>query len=229
MTVGKPSRSGYRAVSTKWSSGNLQWIDSSGNVIATIDATNRKFTFPSGSAVDTSALNQGKRTLYLPLSAARAIASNDYGAIAVGGAGTVGSGGILGSDGTTAPALKRTNAATDISSTIQWASSVVTEIQWDAFLPPDMDVAQACTLNAYAKCVDAPTLTFKVMAGIGGSNVGGATGALAASAAVASFSMAGATFANNQLPLAISLTPGTHGSNAVVLMAVWMTYTALVN
>ncbi len=44
MAAAKPNQHGYRSVSTKWSSGNLQFLDSSGNVIATFDAANRKLT-----------------------------------------------------------------------------------------------------------------------------------------------------------------------------------------
>jgi hypothetical protein len=42
-------------VKTRWTSGNLEWLDASGNIIATWDGTNRKLTFPSGSALDLSA------------------------------------------------------------------------------------------------------------------------------------------------------------------------------
>lgn len=55
MAASKPNQHGFRAVSTKWSSGNLQFLDSSGNVIFTIDAANRKLTIPSGATIDMSA------------------------------------------------------------------------------------------------------------------------------------------------------------------------------
>lgn len=39
-------------VKVDWYEGNLRWLDVSGNVIATIDATNRKIEIPSGSTID---------------------------------------------------------------------------------------------------------------------------------------------------------------------------------
>lgn len=55
MAAAKPNQHGYRAVASKWSSGNLQYLDSSNNVILTIDAANRKLTLPSGATIDMSA------------------------------------------------------------------------------------------------------------------------------------------------------------------------------
>ena len=55
MAAAKPNGTGYRSVASKWSNGNLQFLDASGNVIYTIDAANRKLTLPSGSTLDTSA------------------------------------------------------------------------------------------------------------------------------------------------------------------------------
>ena len=40
------------SVKTKWVSGNLVFYDSSGNIIATFDGTNRKITVPSGSTLE---------------------------------------------------------------------------------------------------------------------------------------------------------------------------------
>lgn len=51
---GKPNSpfGGPLGVSAAESSGNLQFRDNNGNVISTIDGTNRKITFPSGSTLD---------------------------------------------------------------------------------------------------------------------------------------------------------------------------------
>jgi hypothetical protein len=60
MAASKPNQHGYRAVSTKWSSGNLQYLDSSGNVIFTVDAANRLLSIPAGSGVINSGrVNEG--------------------------------------------------------------------------------------------------------------------------------------------------------------------------
>ncbi len=45
-------------VKSAWVGGNLVFSDNSGNVIATIDGTNRKFSFPAGSGVDGSIVSQ---------------------------------------------------------------------------------------------------------------------------------------------------------------------------
>ncbi len=42
-------------IKTKWNAGNLEILDNSGNVIATLDSANRKVTIPSGSKFDLSA------------------------------------------------------------------------------------------------------------------------------------------------------------------------------
>lgn len=42
-------------VKADWSSGNLRYLDSSGNVIFTVDGTNRKLEVPSGSTLDIDA------------------------------------------------------------------------------------------------------------------------------------------------------------------------------
>lgn len=220
---------GHPSVHSKWSSGNLQWTDSSGNVIATLDGANRKLTLPSGSHLDVSALKLGTGFIDLGLDRARAIATNDIGAIAVGGAGTVGSGGILGSDGSTAPALKRRNAATDPSVDILWAANVVTEIQWIFTIPPDMDVTAASTFNYLASmggAMDVPVLTAKCFTGVGGTDLGGATAALAATEATVTVTIAASSFTVGQQAI-MTLVPGTHANDAVRLRAAYFTYTRL--
>ena len=42
-------------VKTRWNGGDLEFLDKSGNVIATFDGTNRKITVPSGSQLDVDA------------------------------------------------------------------------------------------------------------------------------------------------------------------------------
>ncbi len=42
-------------IKSKWTSGNLEFTDNSGNVIVTYDSANRKLTIPSGSKIDLSA------------------------------------------------------------------------------------------------------------------------------------------------------------------------------
>lgn len=39
-------------VKSRWTAGNLEFLDSSGNVIATLDGTNRKLSIPAGSVLE---------------------------------------------------------------------------------------------------------------------------------------------------------------------------------
>lgn len=57
MAAAKPNQHGFRSVASKWSSGNLQFLDSSGNVIFTIDATNRALSMAAGAVLRSSSGN----------------------------------------------------------------------------------------------------------------------------------------------------------------------------
>jgi Uncharacterized conserved protein (DUF2190) len=158
-------------------------------------------------------------TIKLDLFSARALATNaTQNAAAIGG--------LLASD--TTPILQRVNGATDIAARLNWAATVVTEVQFaPVHLPYDLDVTQPVLVKlAIAKDANTDTaavVAVKAFQGVGGSNLGGNTAALAAATlAVKSVSL---TVSANEVPLAIALVPGAHADDAVYLYDAWLEYT----
>lgn len=176
-------------------------------------------------AVGASELTSTLATGFLPLSlhAAREIFSNDYGNAATAAA--TGSGGVLAKD--TTPVLERVNAATDKQTRVKWAAGNTDELQWQVISPPDLDGTQPVTVKAYALSgggTDTPALTVGLWEGIGGSDLGGATGALSNTAAVVSRACTVTATAGTPKPWSITLKPGTHGSDDAQVLAVWVEY-----
>lgn len=73
-----PASAQVTNVATAWVDGNLVFYDASGNIILTIDGTNRKLTLPSGSTLDatTTAMSGLTASRLVVSSAAKALASN---------------------------------------------------------------------------------------------------------------------------------------------------------
>lgn len=154
----------------------------------------------------------------LPLMGFRAIASNDIPALA----GTPASG-ILAAD--TAPKLKRVNTSTDKALKIEWAATSVIEIAQGFYYPPDLDITKTYTVNIRAKmggASDTPTIAVGVFEGIGGSNLGGNTGA--ASNSLSTLSATIQPTAAHPNFAAISLTPAAHGSDTLAIHEVYVLY-----
>lgn len=134
-------------------------------------------------------------------------------------------------DGNTAPTLARVNGATDIALALTWAANAVNEIQFaPVALPPDVDDTANLTLNfLISKDTNTDTAAVvgvKCFEGIGGSNFGGNTAALA-TAAVTKYTVT-VTAANlTAYPntLHIAMVPGTHANDAVILSGAWIEYT----
>lgn len=164
----------------------------------------------------------------LPLAVARAInGSAEIGVIAVGGAGTVGSGGILGSDGSTAPNLKRRNVGTDPTVDIAWPAGITTEVAWQFTIPPDMDVTATSALTVLTSmggAMDTPVVAVKCVTGVGGSNLGGNTAALTQAEAAFAVTIAANSFTNLQQAIA-TLLPAAHANDALRLRAFYFQYT----
>lgn len=156
----------------------------------------------------------------LDLTAARIISANDTET----GASTP-SGGILAND--SAPALKRTNGATDIGLQVLWAAGSVVEIQLPPFAyPPDLDNSQPVVLNLRGEmngATDTPTMTVKYFENVGGTNKGGTTAAFSNTEQTLTLNITGAAAPPGHAN--ISLTPGAHGTNTLALHAAWITYT----
>lgn len=225
-----PNGHGYRALAKAWSSGNLITKDSSGNIIYTEDAANRKVTFPSGSTLDLSAATfiqpsttQQTGFREIPLASWRLVATNDVPAIAVAS----GNGGNLASD--TAPKLIRVNTSTDKALRIQWASSSGVEILADFVYPPDLDNSQNVIfhmLAAMGGATDTPTAAVGYWKGVGGSNVGGNTAAITGTT-VTEYTVTITSTNVGAYPnkASLQITPGTHTTDALNLYATWLTWT----
>jgi len=217
--------SAHANVSSEWdASGNLVFYDKSRNVIATFDGTNRKVTFPSGSALQLPPSTLGVGYIPLPLGGFRKITSNDFGAIAVAS----GNGGQLATD--TTPILQRINGATDNKARISWVANDVVEIQQDVTFPPDLDDTADVVVNliVYKNGNTDTTATLAVgyWEGIGDTEVTGNTAAITeTAAALKTVTVAAADVGAYPKAAAITITPNAHANDAIYLLGAYITYT----
>lgn len=177
----------------------------------------------TGGTVTPGAKARGDGWIPIPLSTWREVVSNDIAALAT--AGTTGSGGVLATD--TTPAYEYINAATDKGHRVLWAATNVDKIACSLPLPPDLDNSKVITVNFYAGmggATDTPTLTVAAFFGVGDTDAGGATAALAATVGRVSRTIAAADVLAFPRSLALEVTPGTHGTDTIVLYATWLEY-----
>jgi hypothetical protein len=157
----------------------------------------------------------------LPLTTWRLIASNDIGAK------NAVDGGTISLD--TSPLLKRVNGATDKQLKIHWTEGTAIEITNSFIYPPDLDATAAVTvkiLAAMAGAVDTPVVTVGYWEGVGGSTVGGNTAAVTGTTpAVYSVAIAHANVSAPPQAASVTLVPGTHATDAVILYGAWIEYT----
>ncbi|MEJ0015708.1 MAG: hypothetical protein WDN25_03930 [Acetobacteraceae bacterium] len=120
------------------------------------------------------------------------------------------------------------NGATDKALRLNWAASNVDEITWSFAYPPDLDDAQPVevhVLAAMAGASDTPILTVGYFEGVGDTDAGGATAAVTGtSVAEYTRTIAAADVGPAPNVASVSLVPGTHGSDALYLYAVWIEY-----
>lgn len=134
-------------------------------------------------------------------------------------------------DGNTAPSLARVNGATDKALRVAWAASASGEVQFAPVpKPPDLDGAAAATLHLMlakdTNTDNAVTVTAGIYDGVGDTDAGGATAALAAATlAEYTVTLAAGDLAEHPGFLNIVLTPGTHTTDAIYLYAAWIEYT----
>ncbi len=156
----------------------------------------------------------------LPLAQARLIASNDIAAKGTPDGGTV----SLDTD----PTFKRINGATDKNSRIAWAATSVIPVQWSVAYPPDLDDTANVVVNllcGMAGSADTPVIAVAYFEGVGDSNAGGNTAALAATAANKTVTITGANIGTYPNSATIELVPAAHATDAIYLYAAWLTYT----
>lgn len=134
-------------------------------------------------------------------------------------------------DGNTAPSLQRVNSATDKALRVIWAASSSIECQFPPIpKPPDMDgtaeLRVHLMLGKDTNTDNTVTIDVQVFDGVGDTECGAATAALAA-AALAEYSAAVAhgDLAEHPGFINISLVPGTHTTDAIWLYAAWVEYT----
>ena len=156
------------------------------------------------------------RALQLPLADARILTSNHFDTIA-------NAGGIAASNST--PIFEPTNGATDPSARLDWAATVTNTIGWYVTTPPDCGPG-APTLQLLAKmsgATDTPVITVAAFQGVGGTNLGAATAAITGTT-LTQYSLALSGGLTYPSPLALTLTPGSHGTNALYLYGAWLEY-----
>lgn len=133
-------------------------------------------------------------------------------------------------DGNTAPSLQRVNSATDKALRVIWAASSSIECQFPPVpKPPDMDGTVDLTVHLMigkdTNTDNTVTVDVQMFDGVGDTEAGNATAALAA-AALAEYSaaIAAADLAEHPGFINISLIPGTHTTDAIWLYAAWVEY-----
>jgi hypothetical protein len=169
-------------------------------------------------ALLTSTLGTG--FIPLPLAQARLIATNDIAAK------NATDGGLISLD--TDPTLKRVNGATDKQLRIAWAANSVIPITWSFPYPPDLDDAAAVVVNllaGMAGATDTPVVAVSYWEGVGDTNAGGNTTALAAAVAQKTVTIAAGDVGAYPKAASIDIIPAAHANDAIYLYAAWITYT----
>jgi len=134
-------------------------------------------------------------------------------------------------DGNTAPSLARVNGATDKALRVIWAAGSSIECQFPPVSkPPDLDGATALTVHLMigkdTNTDTTVTVDVQVFDGVGDTECGAATAALAAATlAEYSASVAAGDLGDHPGFLNISLVPGTHTTDAIWLYSAWIEYT----
>ena len=166
----------------------------------------------------------GKGYIPLDISSLREIATNAIQNLAAHG-------GILASD--SQPDIARVNGATDKALRVTWATDEVDEVQFPSVgLPPDMDTAVDWTIHLMVdkdgNTDTAANIDVQVFAGVGDTEMGGATPAITETAPAEK--TVTITAANTPvLPtfINISLVPSAHANDVMYLYAAWIEYTKL--
>ncbi|MCE5308186.1 MAG: hypothetical protein LLG20_11155 [Acidobacteriales bacterium] len=155
----------------------------------------------------------------LDLTTARIIAANAIQATTEGGV----------PDSNTAPALERVNGATDKALRLTWAAAGVAEVAFPPIaLPPDLDsdapveVHLICAKDANANTV---TIDVQAFAGVGDTEMGGATPTIAQARGEYVVTLAAADVPNHPELLNIQLVPSAHAGDALYLYGAWLEYT----
>lgn len=157
----------------------------------------------------------------LPLTSWRIIATNDIAAKNAADGGTI----SLDTD----PTLKRVNGATDKKLRLAWAAASVVEIANDFVYPPDLDEASNVEVHiiaAMAGAADTPTIAVSFFEGVGDTNAGGNTAAIAGTTPTEyTVAVAAANVGATPKGVSVGLVPAAHGTDALYIYAAWVEYT----
>lgn len=173
-----------------------------------------------GVTVDKLSANLKIGTIHLPLEAWRIIATNDIAAVGTPDGGQV----SLDTD----PTFKRVNGATDKALRIAWAATSVIEIVQQFAYPADLDDASDVIVHlqmGMGGAMDTPVIGVSYFEGVGDSNAGGNTAALAQAVADKSVTVLAANIGAYPNFAAVGLIPAAHANDAIYLYNSWVTYT----
>lgn len=124
-------------------------------------------------------------------------------------------------DGNTNPSIARINGATDKLGRTIWAAGSAAEIQFTTIAPPaDFDGTAAWSVNvlaAMAGATDTPTITTVASVGVGINN-SSSTAAITGTTIAKYTASKSITTVNATDPIAVSLTPGTHATDALYVV-----------
>ncbi len=151
-------------------------------------------------------------TVQLPLTVARELSGGAY-------INAAGNGGILASD--TTPALTFSSGGTRAS----WVASNVDALSWQVEAPADFNGTSVTVklLASMSATNDTPVIAISFIEGMSGSNLGGNTAAVSGTTPTLKSVTTTAATGGNQWN--ITLTPGTHGTDALRVDSVWIEYT----
>ena len=202
---------GGKAVQSRWSAGNLKFYDKAGNVIATFDGANQRIYIAE------------RRSVIIPLSAFRELASDDIPAVAIASGGS----GIMGKDST--PNFEAVNGATDRAQQLQWAAANVDKISASLMLPVDCDGTRAMGVELIAGktgATDTVAMSISAWFDRGDTEVTGTSANLAngTGAALAEVAIAAADVPDVPGQMTLVIFPGTHANDTVELYGVRVNY-----
>lgn len=167
-------------------------------------------------------LDTGRRTrnINIPLNALVEVGSNNFLNVAANG-------GVFATD--TTPVKQFTNGDTDSAARLNWVATNVDPFFFQFNVPEDYDEGSAITVNflaAMGGASDTPVLSLDTYFDVGDTKVEDDTGAVTGTTvATYTASIAAGDIPASAKTVSIEVTPGAHGSDTLLLYAVWVTYT----
>ncbi len=130
--------------------------------------------------------------------------------------------------GSTTPIRDMANGDTDSGIVLTWAATNVDAIIFQTALPADIDVTSDVVVHFRAKsggATDTPVVSADIYFNEGDTKVEDDSAAIGAAYAEKTITIAAADVPAGAQTLTVELTPAAHGTDTVVLSAVWVEYT----